>query len=542
MSDEKALAGTGTSPSNPAQFVNLATTYIDGSAIYGSDATTAAALRRFSDGQLKTSAGNLLPYNTMGLPMENPTGLPPTSLFAAGDVRANENLELINITTLFVREHNYQAAQLKQQNPNWTDEQLYQGARQIVIGEIQHITFDHWLPVLTTSFLPVYTGYKANINPSIYDEFAGAAFRLHTLINDHVKFLDDNGQELLPTLTLAQNFFRPDLVNPTEYFGNLKYMSSDLSQQVDLKTVEGLRNNLVPGAPIVNNVHYGAHDLIAADIQRGRDQGLPTYNQARTALGLRAATTFAQITDDPELQAALQQIYGSPDNVELFVALMGETHKWANSNEEHSARTLLGETEAAIINKQFQSLRDGDRFFYKNSAPPELVSQIQNTTLTQIISRNGGPTNLQPNVFLLNSIVSGKVSLQAENMGIMPMGMTLAGMKVDLIQDGQIIATTTTDRQGNYRFNDVAIIGYATVRIELPTIQGMTFTGSTSVDVEITKGQIFNRQPRVVDFALKVKLTPSAKLSFDPLGPTERVDSSVQGALLGARVVKSPRL
>ena len=60
----------------------------------------------------------------------------------------NENVELTAMQTLFMREHNYQAAKLQAEHPEWTDEQLYQGARQIVIAEIQSITYNEFLPAL----------------------------------------------------------------------------------------------------------------------------------------------------------------------------------------------------------------------------------------------------------------------------------------------------------------------------------------------------------------------------------------------------------
>ena len=209
--------GTGTSTSNPAQFVNQDTSFIDGSMIYGSDAATAAALRTFSGGQLKTSAGDLLPYNTMGLNMADNIGVPETTLFAAGDVRANENVELSNLTTLFVREHNTQAALLAKEHPTWTDQQLYNGARQIVIGEIQSITYNEWLPALMgNNALAPYTGYNANVNPSIVDEFSSAAFRLHTLLDDDVQFLNNNGSPNTSIeggdMSLAADFFQPAIV------------------------------------------------------------------------------------------------------------------------------------------------------------------------------------------------------------------------------------------------------------------------------------------------------------------------------------------
>ncbi|HWB12602.1 MAG TPA: peroxidase family protein, partial [Pirellulales bacterium] len=322
--------GTGTSGSNPAQFVNQDTSFIDGSMIYGSDAATAAALRTFVGGQLKTSAGGLLPYNTMGLNMADNTGVPEETLFAAGDVRANENVELTNVTTLFVREHNYQAALLARQHPNWTDQQLYNGARQIVIGEIQSITYNEWLPALMgAGALAPYRGYNPKVNPSIDVEFASAAFRLHTLLDDDVEFLDNNGNPLpnLPELPLAADFFQPGIVaQPGEVAGNLKYLASDNTQEVDEQTVDGLRNALFPDAPVINNVEVGASDLIADDIQRGRDQGDPLYNQMRVALGEKPVTSFAQITSNVQLQHELQRLYGNVNNVELFVGLMGEDH------------------------------------------------------------------------------------------------------------------------------------------------------------------------------------------------------------------------
>ena len=121
---------------------------------------------RFSDGLLKTSAGDLLPFNTAGLANANDAHIfPDSELFLAGDVRANENVELTALQTLFMREHNYQAGLLKAAHPTWTDEQLFQGARAIVIGEIQSITYNEFLPALLgNNALTAYRGYNANVN------------------------------------------------------------------------------------------------------------------------------------------------------------------------------------------------------------------------------------------------------------------------------------------------------------------------------------------------------------------------------------------
>lgn len=73
------------------QQINFITSLIDGSVVYGSDDERALALRTEEDGKLKTSEGNLLPWNTGGLLNAGGNGL---DFFLAGDIRANEQLGL----------------------------------------------------------------------------------------------------------------------------------------------------------------------------------------------------------------------------------------------------------------------------------------------------------------------------------------------------------------------------------------------------------------------------------------------------------------
>src|SRR5205823_1787394 len=116
-------------------------------------------------------------------------------LFLAGDVRANENSELTSLQTLFVREHNRLATQIAKQHPAWSDEQIYQQARRLVIGEIQNITYNEWLPALLgQNALPRYTGYNPGVNPGISNEFSTAAFRFgHSMLTDDVDFINNDG-------------------------------------------------------------------------------------------------------------------------------------------------------------------------------------------------------------------------------------------------------------------------------------------------------------------------------------------------------------
>ena len=152
-----------------------------------------------------------------------------------------------------------------------------------------------------------------------------------------------------------------------------------------MQIASDLLNLFNPGQPGSN------FDLGAVDVERERDLGIATLNQTRVALGLTAYTSFAQITDDPALAAKLQQVYGTVDNVDLFVGGLAETP---------IAGSMVGQTFEIIMVDQFENLRDGDRLFYENQGfSPTLMAQIENTTLSDLIVRDTDTTVMQADAF-----------------------------------------------------------------------------------------------------------------------------------------------
>ena len=373
--------------SGPRQQVNSITAFIDGSQIYGVDATRAAALREFSGGRLKTSPGNLLPFNTDKLPNANDAHrVDDAQLFLAGDIRANENPELLSMQTLFLREHNRIAAQIAQRNPALTDEQIFQQARRTVIAELQKITYDEFLPAILGKRLPAYKGYRKNVNPGIATEFSTAAFRVgHSMVGDDIEFLDNDGKEIRDAVLFRDAFFDPTIVSATGIDPILKYLASDNAQEIDTMVVDDLRNFLF-GAP-----GQGGFDLAALNIQRGRDHGIADYNTVRAAYGLPRITRFDQITSDKTMQAKLAAAYGSVNKIDLWIGGLAE---------DHLPNSSLGVTFTRIIVDQFMRLRDGDRFWYQNQMHP--LPGMDRVSLANIIRLNTGLTKLQKNVFFFN--------------------------------------------------------------------------------------------------------------------------------------------
>ena len=183
----------------------------------------------------------------------------------------------------------------------------------------------------------------------------------------------------------------------------------------------------------------GVVDLGAIDVERGRDHGIPSYNAVRRAFGLAPETTFTAITGEIDrrparprppirtcstspacatstaprwsstdtvgaasaqrrttLAARLKLVYGTVDKVDAFTGMLAEGHVLGSD---------FGELQLAMWKRQFEALRDGDRFFYLNDPALALIERdyglTARRTLAQVIRDNTGE-DVRDDVFRLD--------------------------------------------------------------------------------------------------------------------------------------------
>lgn len=377
---------TGMDADNPREHVNGITAWIDGSSIYGSDQERAAWLRSFIDGKLKVSEGDLLPWNTLDGEFDSP--IDPTSpfmaddthrnlkLMVAGDLRANENILLSVLHNLFLREHNRLCDVLKEENPNWSDEQLYQYARKMVGGMLQNITFNEWLPVAGID-LGNYVGYNPELNPNISNEFSAFAFRIgHTLINQNLLRMNLDGTDAEGgAIHLRDAFFNPLQYSRDGMCMYLKGATCQEMQMFDRMVIDDLRNFLFgpPGA--------GGLDLATINIMRGRERGIADFNTIRESIGLNPYSRFGDICKDEDSSEKLRTMYPDVNSIDPWVGVL---------SEKPMDNAIFGETTVEILRNQFLALREGDRFYFLIDPMLSLrhKQEILSTKLSHIISRN----------------------------------------------------------------------------------------------------------------------------------------------------------
>lgn len=395
--------------------MNQATHFLDGSNIYGSNSRDAAALREKTGGLLKTATIEDEEHMPLA---SNPkekcfVNSDSDTCFNAGDSRVNSHPWLTSMYAVWVREHNRIARALRDMNPGWNSDKLYHEARRIVVAEIQHITYKMWLPSLNGKiFEELYdsydTGYNQDIDPTITNSFATAAFQfVNSLLDQDIQLMDEDRS--MTSHRLKDNYYKPDIVSQKGGLAKLlRGMTTQKSQGMDMNYKDDLQHHWL-----------GRLDVLAVDVQRGRDHGLPGYIQYRTLCGQSAATTFQHLANliPQEIVDKLSKVYEHPSDIDLVIGLMAENPL---------PGSLLGPTATCLIKEQLWRTKAGDRYFYSHmdevgSFTKRQLAELKRVSLARLLCDNAGINSIQRDVFqppsATNPIVSceevKKVDLEA---------------------------------------------------------------------------------------------------------------------------------
>lgn len=325
--------------SHPPSFINTESHWWDGSQIYGSNAEIQDKLRSHIDGKLIIGEDGLLPLD------------PETNVDLTG---FNDNwwVGLSLLHTLFVKEHNLLCDRLKQQYPDWKDDDLFDHARLINAALMAKIHTVEWTPGIlshpvlqigmSTNWWGILGQHFKNLVGRVGDsevlsgiigsptdhhtapyylteEFV-SVYRLHPLIPDQFEgYSVQNSRKIL-----EKNFF--------ELSGKRTRAVVEEIGMPDLFYSLGIAH---PGAITLHNYPHFLQNLVrdngevldlgAVDILRDRERGVPRYNHFRELIGRERVKSFEEITSNPVWAKELKEIYNNDLNaVDLMVGMFAE--------------------------------------------------------------------------------------------------------------------------------------------------------------------------------------------------------------------------
>jgi hypothetical protein len=332
----------GQGDGRPTTFQTAESHWWDASQIYGTVEAFASKERAGEDGKLRMGAD----------------GLPPPDLQQGADlsdVPGNFWIGLGVLHTLFMLEHNAICDRLRQEYPDWTDEQLYDKARLVVAALTAKIHTVEWTPAViahpTTIFaihanwwgivgelrggrrgrrglfaasdmlygIPGSATEHHGVPYSLTEEFV-AVYRMHPLLPDEFTFRAVDDDRVLQTRTFPE----VGALHTRERLQELSVTNAIYSL--------GVAN---PGAITLHNYprflqHFDRPDgrlmdLAATDILRNRERGVPRYNEFRRVFRLKPAASFEELTDNPAWAEQMRAVYdGKIEDLDLMVGMYAE--------------------------------------------------------------------------------------------------------------------------------------------------------------------------------------------------------------------------
>lgn len=313
--------------------------------------------------------------------------VPVSGCCDVGDRRSDVHPAFLMLQTVFLRLHNDIAGRLSEMHHDWDDEMIFQETKKIVVAIHQHITYSEWLDVLLgDNHIHVHAyedGYEDvydhEVDPTISMVFSTSAFRCHTLIPGYF-VLRDAGYKKTDKMKLRDTFRNPKSLTENDNFDDLiRGLATQPVHDFDNVFTSEMTEWLFPKNNTKTGVKTGI-DIVAANVQRGRDHQLPAYPAYRALCNYKKPKTWKDMARDisPKLVHRLSRIYASPADVDLYIAQV---------MERPLPGSLLGPTSQCIVRDQFERLKSGDYFFYTNKHVFDYakLAAIKKMTLSRVL-------------------------------------------------------------------------------------------------------------------------------------------------------------
>uniref|UniRef100_A0A182RWE4 Uncharacterized protein n=1 Tax=Anopheles funestus TaxID=62324 RepID=A0A182RWE4_ANOFN len=326
----------------PANQLNQATNRLDLSQLYGSLTNDTMLLRTGKGGRLQAQlydSAEYLQEAANGRLCATDSNL-ESVCYDSGDTRVNVNPYITLLHTLFLRSHNRLAKHLALLQPSWTDEQLFSVARKVNTKLYQKIVRE-WLTAVAGERATHDPQPTASRDDRVSNEFATAAIRFYNTM------MPGEISNALGSYDLEHLFYRPKDLRKRDYFAHL--VGSVLGQNamsLDTAYVDDMAHLLFG----VRNVGL---DVLALDIQRGRDHGLARYTDYYTLCNGKPVTGWADLErvlkpDDLEIARAS---YATVHDVDLIVGAIAELP---------TAGATVGPTLSCLIREQIDNSLQAD--------------------------------------------------------------------------------------------------------------------------------------------------------------------------------------
>ncbi|KAK6732207.1 hypothetical protein RB195_016531 [Necator americanus] len=375
----------------PREQANMASSYLDGSVIYGSSPERAKQLRSFAQGHLRTqgSAGELPQIDV------NADCQAEGRCAFSGSDDVNILPGVTALHAVLIKQHNRIARLLKQQNRHWADPKLFEEARRIVIAQIQHITYNEFLPIMLGR--ENMRKYGLNLHESGFDADYDMSIE-GAVLNEFAVTFPYIVWTLLPQDKLFSAFNNPNRVYESRNVDAiLRHLLSTNIARPSLRVNDEVKNEFLK-----DQLDVGL-DLISIALKQGRDHGIPAYTVVRAQCGLGKVRSFHELREyfvqDPKVEY-ISTIYENVDDIDLLVGVLAE---------QPLKGSLFGPTMACIAGKQFQRTRRGDRFWYENyfaqsGFNEKQLMELRKTSLAEIVCSNTEMKKIQTNTFMRENV------------------------------------------------------------------------------------------------------------------------------------------